>query len=49
MKKGLGASWLPKVGWEGLGKLKMKHETGVGYFVASKSGWEWFGKAKDEA
>ena len=41
VKKGLGASWLPRVGWEGSGKPKMKHE---------KRGWvlhgpqEWGGK-----
>ena len=74
MKRGLGASWFPRVGWEGLGKAqneawkrvwvlhgsqawggkglgrpRIKHEKGVGCFMAHKSGvgraWEgskWF-------
>ena len=43
-KGGLGASWLPRVGWEELGNAKMKHEKGFGCFMAPKSGvgrvWE---------
>ena len=41
MKKGLGASWLPRLGWEGFGKVKNE---------ACKGGWvlhgsqEWGGK-----
>ena len=44
MKKGLRASWFPRVGWEGLGKPKMKHEKGFGCLMVPKSGvgraWE---------
>ena len=37
-QKGFGCfSWFLRVGWEGLGKLKMKHETGVGCFMVHKS------------
>ena len=41
MKKGLRASWFPRVGWEGLGTLKMKHEKGFGVLHGSQ---EWGGK-----
>ena len=37
MKTGLRASWFPRVGWEGLGNAKMKHEKGFGCFMAPKS------------
>ena len=44
MKKGLGASWFPRVGCERFGKAKNKHEKGIRYFMDSKSGvgraWE---------
>ena len=50
MKRGLGASWFTRVGWEGLGKLNMKHEKGFGCFSwFPRVGWEGFGKAKNEA
>ena len=38
MKTGLRASWFPRVGWEGLGNTKMKHEKWFGCFMAPKSG-----------
>ena len=38
MKRDLGASWLPRVGWEKLGKEKMKHEKGFGCFMVPKRG-----------
>ena len=41
MKRGLGASWLPRVGWEGFGKAKNKHEKGFGCFSwFPRAGWE---------
>ena len=42
MKTGLRASWFPRVGWEGLGNAKMKHEKGFGW-------WEGFRNAKNKA
>ena len=48
MKKGLRASWFPRVGWEGLGNAKMKHEKGFGCFMAPKMGREGFAKAKNK-
>ena len=38
MKTRLRASWFPRVGWEGLGNAKKKHEKGFGCFMAPKSG-----------
>ena len=43
MKKELGASWFATLGWEGLGRLKMKHEKGFGRFMVPKRGsQEWW-------
>ena len=44
MKRALRTSWLPRVGGEGLGIIKIKHEKGFGCFMAPKNGvgmaWE---------
>ena len=47
MKKELGTSWL--WGGKGLGRLKMKHEKGVGCFMVPMTGLGGVGKAKNEA
>ena len=38
MKRRLGASWFPRVRWEGFGELKMKHEKGFGCFIVPNNG-----------
>ena len=40
MRKELGTSWFPRVGLEGLGRLKMKHEKGL----VPHGPQEWGGK-----
>ena len=41
MKTALRASWFPRVGWEGLGNAKMKHEKWFGVLHGSQEvGWE---------
>ena len=40
MKTGLRASWFPRVGWEGLGNAKMKHEKCFGASWLPRVGWE---------
>ena len=48
MKRGLGASWLPRVGWEGFGKVQNGSEECGGLMVPkSVVGMVW--KAKNEA
>ena len=51
MKMGVGVSHdFQEWGGKGLGRLKMKHEKGVGCFSwFPRVGWERFGKVKNEA
>ena len=51
MKGVLGASWFPRVGWEGLGNAQNEAcmKRGLGASWLPRLGWEGFGKVKNEA